>query len=264
MARLQPTVFEGIELEGFIQHFLNSHGPCSTIVVCTSREGFTRELHTAISQSEKNQEAKQRRDPDLNATEHGIEGPSPARPQQMRPHSWTTPTLRLLASAQTLRLAFCEDVTHLRAYLAAYPHRSADPEMPNDGLQSKRTLAILNPIALHRPTSNFSAQGLNRTFSVAVDAAHASRSKLVIAECQAATSQSLDDQRETGETVAGLPREGHGTWDEEVSILNVATKTFGVGERGWVGRTVKLRAVASRWCVFESWHTNTAERDDEV
>lgn len=40
-------------------------------------------------------------------------------------------------------------------------------------------------------------------------------------------------------------------WDDEVSILNVTTKSFGAGERGWVGRTVKVRAVVGRWCVFQ-------------
>ena len=39
-------------------------------------------------------------------------------------------------------------------------------------------------------------------------------------------------------------------WEEEVSILNVTTKSFGAGERGWVGRTVTVRAVVGRWCVF--------------
>lgn len=39
-------------------------------------------------------------------------------------------------------------------------------------------------------------------------------------------------------------------WDEHLSMLNVTTKTFGVGERGWVGRTVTVRQVAARWCRF--------------
>ena len=39
-------------------------------------------------------------------------------------------------------------------------------------------------------------------------------------------------------------------WDEEVSLLNVTTKSFGAGERGWVGRTVRVRAVVGRWCGF--------------
>lgn len=39
-------------------------------------------------------------------------------------------------------------------------------------------------------------------------------------------------------------------WDQQLSMLNVTTKTFGVGERGWVGRTVSVRQVAERWCEF--------------
>lgn len=41
------------------------------------------------------------------------------------------------------------------------------------------------------------------------------------------------------------------SWDEEVSMLNVTTKSFGAGERGWVGRTVAVRTVAGRWCAFK-------------
>ena len=47
-------------------------------------------------------------------------------------------------------------------------------------------------------------------------------------------------------------------WDDEVSILNVTTKSFAAGERGWVGRTVKVRAVAGRWCIFEEVKADAA------
>lgn len=43
-------------------------------------------------------------------------------------------------------------------------------------------------------------------------------------------------------------------WDEQLSILNVTTKTFGVGDRGWVGRTVSIRQVAERWCEFVNFN----------
>jgi hypothetical protein len=85
-------------------------------------------------------------------------------------------------------------------------------------------LAILDPIQLHRPTSAFSAQGLNRTFAVAVEAARHLNVRLVVAETDA------------------------NAWSEELSMLNVTTKRLGELS---VGRTVTARAVAERWCTFE-------------
>lgn len=248
----QPTVLEDIELENFFQLVLDRHGPSSTLVICSSKDTFLQKLQAGISQSTQDDEHQQPEDPTTEIR-------SSARQQK-----WTAPTLRVLASAQTLKVAFCEDVTHLRAYLAAYPHRDENLEPSNTATSprvSQRMLAVLNPIALHRPTSNFSAQGLNRTLSIAVDAAHQSGSKLMIAECpvqeasQPTEDEAMDNEDgEDGETV--LAPEHRNMWDEEVSILNVATKTFGAGERGWVGRTVKLRAIASRWCVFEKQAQN--------
>jgi hypothetical protein len=39
-------------------------------------------------------------------------------------------------------------------------------------------------------------------------------------------------------------------WDQDLSMLNITTKTFGAGERAWVGRTVRIRQVAGRWFEF--------------
>ncbi|KAI9662667.1 MAG: hypothetical protein M1831_002710 [Alyxoria varia] len=44
-------------------------------------------------------------------------------------------------------------------------------------------------------------------------------------------------------------------WMEDIPVLNPSTKTYGLAsdERGgWLGRTVKIQDVASRWCRFES------------
>lgn len=247
----QPIVLEDIELGDFFQFVLDRHGPSSTLVVCSSKEAFIRKLQAVISRSTTDTEHQQPESPIDTAPAE-----QPETKSAPRQHRWITPTLRLLVSAQTLKLAFCEDVTHLRAYLAADGYRNESPPAPNafaTSNTSQRMLAILNPIALHRPTSNFSAQGLNRTLSIAVDAAHQSGSKLVIAECPLQeASQAKSDEITGNEDSDPAPvPEDRDIWDEEVSILNVATKTFGAGERGWVGRTVKLRTIASRWCVFQ-------------
>ncbi|CAD0089502.1 unnamed protein product [Aureobasidium mustum] len=72
-----------------------------------------------------------------------------------------------------------------------------------------------------------------------------------------------EDEYETGVQEDEDMLDGHRTltnpWDADVSMLNITTKTFGTGERGWVGRTVKIRQVAKRWCVFRELEDYTAE-----
>ena len=252
-----PVVLEDINLESFIQYLLDKYAPSSTLIVCSSKEAFTQQLQTAVLDSIKCDHEEPPLEPHVEGESTATNAPTHI--SDTPPHRWTIPTLRLLASAQTLELAFCEDVTHLRAFLAAYPYRhgaSGTTEIRVQFPTSPRVLAILNPITLHRHTSNFSAQGLNRTFSVAVDAAHASGGKLLVAECGSISLQEDNGevQRTMDDGIGHAPtREGEDVWDEAVSILNVATKNFGSGERGWVGRTVKLKAVAERWCAFDKW-----------
>jgi len=124
-------------------------------------------------------------------------------------------------------------------------------------------LAILNPIAIHKPTSAFSAQGLNRTFAAAVETALYLGQTLVMAECRDGSGGAAfedSDEMELVEHGAAGPltkdkevtqRSDASPWDEEVSMLNVTTKSFGVGEKAWVGRTVSVRRIAERWCRFE-------------
>ena len=138
----------------------------------------------------------------------------------------------------------------MRAYLKTYSQRvSQQYPVITDSTAGTRILAIVDLVQLHRTTSAFSAQGLNRTLAGAVEAASLSCSKLIIAECYTPLEAVLTPEMD--ETSAER-RQPSSAWDEEVSILNVTTKSFGMGERGWVGRTVNLRTVAARWCIFEA------------
>lgn len=252
-----PVAFEPVDLITFIQYIVDLHTPASTLIVCSTKEVFVQQLVSATTSKpdthDRDEDDKNPTDPNTSSTTETILRQTSANP-------WGIPTLRLLASSRTVTLAFCPDVTHLRAYLAAYPHSHAKTgtinASPSGSMNASPILAILDPIQLHRPTSAFSAQGLNRTMAVAVDAAYRSACQLMIAEC------ALIDHSSTGEPSESMPgvddtdasnlSTTRSPWDEEVSILNVTTKTFGAGERGWVGRTVKIRAIAARWCEFRT------------
>ncbi|KAH0349212.1 hypothetical protein KCU81_g2985, partial [Aureobasidium melanogenum] len=101
---------------------------------------------------------------------------------------------------------------------------------------------ILNPIQIHEHTLSYSAQGFNRTFAAIIDAAHYLDHQLVMED-----EDMLDRRTLTN------------PWDQDVSMLNITTKTFGTGGRGWVGRTVKIRQVAKRWCRFRELDDYNAE-----
>lgn len=228
MAPAKPVVLEAGNIGSLVQHILNYHAPPSSLVVCSSKTAFLERLQAE-------------------AANMATEGTG---------NAWSTPTLRLLSTSRTLKLAFVPDITHLRAYLASYSTTIAERE-PADNDTALRfagaapILAILNPIELHRPTSAFSAQGLNRTFAVAVEAAHHTGSRLILTECLAPSESTIEPQDElSGQSSPSNP------WDEHVPILNVTTKRLGELS---VGRTVKIRDVAARWCVFEKLDTPQSE-----
>lgn len=246
MSFSRPVVLEGVDLGTAIDLLLSKERVSTTLVVCCPRSLFIQALEKAAvplrgPPGEISDEADQRNSEDASSP----------------PPKWSIPTLRLLASSRCVKLVFCSSVPHLRAFLSTFALRHAEtaqsPTAPPSTERAARTLAVLNLIQLHRNTSAFSAQGLSRTLSTAVEAAAFSETELLFIDCPM-------DVGETGSPGLagehdGLERpiaasEALNPWDEQVSILNVTTKSFGVGDRGWVGRTVKIRHVAARWCVF--------------
>lgn len=196
-----------------------------------------------------------------------------------------TRTMYVLARSQTIRLAFCGTTQALRAYLSSLPHQTlAAPESAVSGavnqlptstsdgrLQILPTLALVNPVSLHRGTAFFSAQGISETLAGAVEAAVRSRMRLVVVETidqppQPGDASSSEDAEMT-ETSANNPgddapttrsgeiRQHHGqldSWDVRLPILNSATKMYGVSAQGRVvPGNVKARDVVNRWCRME-------------
>lgn len=249
----QPLVVEKANILTFIQLVLDQHTAPSLLVVCTTKDAFVEELHAATLQST----SEEQQTCDDGNDDHAEEAANrPANVVQ----PWTVPSLRLLSTSRTVKVAFCPDITHLRGYLATYHLRLSNQgqdQVANQAHAQAETagsiLAILNPIQLHRPTSAFSAQGINRTLSIAVEAAHHTGSRLVMAECPSELPQPATEPDHVDLDEAQPERVAmESPWDEEVSMLNVTTKGFNAGERGWVGRTVETRTIAERWCSFST------------
>lgn len=287
--RAVPVVLEDVSLLDFVNYILDHHCPPTTLIICSTREAFLHELEAGVAQQANDRAAKYE---DRNSRDSEDEPTEDDEAIDTLQHDLTTPTLHLLATTRTVKLAFCDSLPHLHAYLSLLTHRhrqqqqrpSSDPPAASRLDASlpkakKPYLAVLNPIDLHRHTSHFSAQGLNRMFAALVDSADGLERQLLIAECSSSSSDGHRLQRDEDREDDGLGRDyeaddaqaaqdrtgdgdermgGEGrsdkqknVWDEEVSMLNVTTKKFGAGEKGWAGRTVPIRRVVERWCVFD-------------
>ncbi|GAB7350651.1 hypothetical protein MBLNU459_g1218t1 [Dothideomycetes sp. NU459] len=243
---------------------MDNHRSPTTIIVCSSRQAF---IHEFLVELHPLPAAQTTAAAAAAATTQQTTEPEPALPPLL------LPTLSQLAASRSITVAFCPELTHLLAYLSKLSH--SDPAASPNCLggadaqghadQARPMLALLNPIRLHRPTSLFSCQGFNRTFAAAVDTAHRLRRQLVVAEsvpcADPGHAGGRDESAAAGDEVHGpasgaeeqgvgadVGADSHSPWDEELSMLNVTTKTFGAGERGWVGRTVRIGQVAERWC----------------
>ncbi|KAI9732402.1 MAG: hypothetical protein M1834_001610 [Cirrosporium novae-zelandiae] len=146
-------------------------------------------------------------------------------------HPLLKPTLRLLSDSSKVQLVFCPTIQHLRAYLSSLEYLPPS-SLPNSSEHTFDLLTILNLIQLHRDTSDFSAQGFSRTFASIVDVAATTGLEVWIVEFQ-----------KPGD------RETLVSWDEEVPLLN-GTMSFGVDDRTWAGKMIKIRTVGSKWCTI--------------
>ncbi|KAI9862104.1 MAG: hypothetical protein M1813_004879 [Trichoglossum hirsutum] len=204
---LQPLIPS--EFLDYVLTQLSAPTTTTTLIVCSTREAFLHEILACL-----------------------------AHAQDKTRHQLLVPTLHLISTSRSVRLAFTPTLHHLRAYLSTFPARTSSNALP--AASEFPTLAILNHVALHRSLPDFSAQGLSRTFAAAVEAAARSRMRLVVAEYLVSQSSAEDGDGGVRESV----------WDEQVPLLNGTVRGFGGEEKGWTGRTVKIRRVLERWCIF--------------
>ncbi|KAF2143773.1 uncharacterized protein K452DRAFT_162112 [Aplosporella prunicola CBS 121167] len=160
------------------------------------------------------------------------------------------PTLQTLTTTSALRTHHCTSLPALRAFLSSLTHTHKHPTT------NPTTIALLNPLALHAPTPSHSAQGLSRTLAIAVDAAHATGSRLVMAECPFTPYN--DDEGASEE-------QQEDPWATLLPLLNssspstASTTAMRRGFGGWVGRSVEARSVVEQWFVFESGEEKEGE-----
>ncbi|GAB7338584.1 hypothetical protein MBLNU457_5324t1 [Dothideomycetes sp. NU457] len=265
---MDPVFLEDASIINVLDFIIETHTAPTTLIICSTRAAFIQDLLDADTQNEL-------LDADIqDAEEDDIEKHKAISPLS----HLLTPTLHLLSRTRTIDLAFCPDVPHLLAYLTLLSHGNESTTLHGIKHSGSRdrvpTIAILNPIKLYRSTSSFSVQGLIRFFACAVETADLLGRKLVIAECDDSSTrkggggdedEDEDMQGDHEESANGNDERQRETrpspWDQEVSMLNVTTKTFGAGSRGWAGRTVSVRRIAGRWCRFTTIRKNQSDED---
>ncbi|MCJ1369119.1 hypothetical protein MMC20_000327 [Loxospora ochrophaea] len=219
-----PVVLPSLSLARFVNYVLQHHAPPTTLIICSTREEFLQNLQASIDQGR-----------DDHPRRHA---------DSMSLDALLVPTMHLIATSRTVRLAFTPMLLNLRAFLAAYvpPNYLEKPNVTFDKPGSRTPLlTLLNPLNLHCTTSEFSAQGLSRTFAQAVDAAAYAQMKLVICESYAADIEEGQVLRE-GEMAFG-------PWNQQLPLLSESVRLGGEG-RAWTGRTIQARQVVERWCKF--------------
>ncbi|OKP10518.1 hypothetical protein PENSUB_3821 [Penicillium subrubescens] len=161
-----------------------------------------------------------------------------ADPNASPGHDLLTKTIGLLANSSKIQLAFCPSLESLRAYLAVLrPDNAIIHGAETEIRRSSPMLVILDMVALHVTTTEFSAQGLSRTFAASVESASRAKMDLMLCECTNAVDSSSADW-------------GGKLWDTQVPLLNGSVRIRGE-EGNWGGRGVSIKQVAQRWFQFD-------------
>ncbi|KAL2862360.1 uncharacterized protein BJX67DRAFT_298798 [Aspergillus lucknowensis] len=191
-----------------LQYALDQDRSSIILIVCTTRDSFLKQLLATVR---------------LQSTETTSH------------HHLLTKSLGLLSRSHAIKTVFCPTLEHLRAYLSAGLQYQAPVTYQQRKLRS--LLAIVNPLSLHHPTREFSAQGLSRTLANAVEASYRADMDIVLCECQDALSL---ESAEHGEAL----------WNVDVPLLSDSIR-LETEASSWTGQAVPVKRVVQRWFQFE-------------
>ena len=215
-----------LQCDELINYVLRNHAAPSTVIICSSQEAFLQDLSSSISPSNA--------DPSSQA-----QGRSSPRPK----HPLLVPTIHQLASSTTVQMAFAPTLPHLRAFLASYTiDKDPIPTQPVFQNPSAKVsmLAIYGLLALHRSTTEHSAQGLSRSLAIIVEAALREKMTVILAEGSSATEAQPSEAIDHAETEVR-----QNVWMEQIPLLNSSLRLS--NDRIWAGKTVSVGSVVSKW-----------------
>jgi hypothetical protein len=229
-----PVAVRLTEYAEIIDFILKQNNVATTMIICATRASFLADIQAEVQRIEPT--------PLLNSPGQGDSG---------LPHSFLSPVLQVLATSRMIHLAFAPTLPHLRAYLAVFSttkNGKAASLHCHQSTSRRSMLVILDLVAIHRSTSEYSAQGLSRTLAIAVEAARLGGMNLALAEHYKGdnddSSSGINDAARRAVNDAQ-----QGPWKEQVPILSGSIR-FGNDEGLWAGKTIDVGKVLGRWCGF--------------
>lgn len=221
---MKPVVFSPALPAELLRYIVAFQTYPTTILICAARGDFLSSLVQNVQQTI-SQDAT-------------VIGEADAEPgTTSTSHTLLTTSLYQVAVSRHIRILFIPTISHLRAFLSIFNTEDSKIPSPPRLLPPNKGdppfLLVYGFLALHRDTSEWSAQGISNTAAGLVEAAKRVAFKAVVVES----------------------KQGGGIDFNEVLKERVPVLT-GTGREGeaWAGRTVSLKRVLDRWFRFESRH----------
>jgi len=154
-------------------------------------------------------------------------------------------------------LVFVPTLSHLRAYLAAFPPPPKTAALPDQnfdkpGKKKVPLVVVYGLVEMHRHTSEWSAQGLGNSLAGLVEAGWRSGRKVVVVEEKPVEFEGEETVDDVGGDGEGIKKPASTVWDERVPMLNGSVRRAGLESEdgGWSGRTVEVGRILRRWFKF--------------
>ncbi|KAK7956571.1 uncharacterized protein PG986_005793 [Apiospora aurea] len=270
-----------------LTYILDHHVYPTTLIICSSRAAFLEALvHETTQHGQPIPDSRNTLGEEANLDNH--DNPIPGGhqappPQQVPPRPPPPPdsNIRLLSSplyqlsiSRHIRTIYTPTVTHLRSYLSIFsPTSSSSNPIPPPPSSFRSPTARRPPhlilyglVALHRDTSEWSAQGLGTTCAAVAETGRRLGWRVEVADppgpspYQSPRDHDLtlgDETHEDGRSRKTLRGEEalQKLLGEKVPILSggvpLRPGLFDADEGGgWSGRAVEVGRVLSRWCDF--------------
>ncbi|KAK8868937.1 hypothetical protein PGQ11_007515 [Apiospora arundinis] len=275
-----------------LTYILDYHVYPTTLIICSSRAEF---LESLTNEAAQNPHSAPNREitADEDTNDHNDPPPEPrSQPEQQQQQPPPAPrppppqpNIKLLSSplyqlsiSRHIRIIYTPTVTHLRSYLAVFspnspPHTITPPPSSFRSPSARKPphLILYGLVALHRETSEWSAQGLGTTCAAVAETGRRFGWRVEVADppspsppsSRHASSQDHDDHHEP---LYGYDDHDDGSRhriirrDEGLQMLlkeKLPILSGGIARRPdadeggrFSGRAVEVGRVLSRWCDF--------------
>lgn len=233
---LTPLILSPTLPPELLTYIIRRHEYPTTLIVCSSQAEFLESLIADAQDS-------------LSVAADGSQVPGLS--------SLLSSPLHQVAIARHIRMIFVPTVSHLRACLSVFDTKDSKVPPPPTAKASGRArasplLLVYGFLALHRDTSEWSAQGISSTAANLVEAARRVGFRAVMVDPPSVMLQAEDDTDVPGAGDDDGHVEGEteqAALSEEVPVLSASVRRAGadLDESDWTGRTVTLARVLGRW-----------------